>query len=103
MATITISDWKPRRSGALRGFVTVTLPSGMILHEICVLETSGKAWCAPPSKPMLGRDGAHMLDANGKKQYSQIIEFTTKEIRDRFSAAVIAALLTAHPEALADE
>ncbi len=100
---IFVSDWRPLRKGALRGFVTATLPSGMILHEISVLETNGKAWCSPPSKPMVDRDGRVMLDDNGKRRYSPIIEFSSKEIRDRFSASVIAALLAAHPGALDDE
>ena len=41
-----------------------------------------------------------MKDAtNGKVRYAPIIEFTSKEIRDRWSAAVIEAMRAAHPEA----
>jgi hypothetical protein len=58
------------------------------------------AWASPPSKPMIGRDGAALTDAKGKARYSPIIEFTTREIRDRFSAAVIEALRVSHPEVL---
>jgi DNA-binding cell septation regulator SpoVG len=102
MAAITISDWKPLRKGALRGFCTATLPSGMVIYEISVLVSNGKPWCSPPSKPMIDRDGRAMLDDAGKRRYSKIIEFTTKDTRDRFSDAVIAALVAAHPEALSD-
>ena len=100
---IFVSDWHPLRKGALRGFVTATLPSGMILHEISVLVSNGKPWCSPPSKPMVSRDGKVLVGDNGKPRYAQLIEFTDKPTRDRFSSAVIAALLAAHPEALRDE
>lgn len=97
---IFVSDWRPLRRDALRGFCTATLPSGMVLHEISVLVSNGKSWASPPSKPMVDRDGRAMLDDNGKRRYQQLIEFATEEIRDRFSSAVVAALLAAHPGAL---
>ena len=100
MATITISDWKPRRKGALRGFVTVSMPSGMIVHAVCVFATNGKFWALPPSKPMVGRDGKVLVDDDGKTKYVPLIEFISKSVRDRWSEAVIAALLAAHPGAL---
>lgn len=100
MAEFLISDWKPVRRGALRGFVTATLPSGMIVHEISVFETNGRAWASPPSKLMIDREGHAMLDDAGKRRYSPLIEFTEKATRDRFSDAIIAALRAAHPGAL---
>ena len=103
MATITISDWKPLTSGSLRGFVTISMPSGMIVREVAVYVTNGKAWAKPPSKPMIDRNGCVMLDAGGKRRYSPLFEFASTEIRTRWSSAVIAALLAAHPEALRDE
>jgi hypothetical protein len=33
MNEIVIEEWRPRRSNTLRGYVTVELPSGLILHE----------------------------------------------------------------------
>ena len=100
MATITISDWKPLTSGSLRGFVTISMPSGMIVREVSVYATNGKVWAKPPSKPMIDRNGCVMLDDAGKRRYAQIIEFSSAEIRHRWSEAVVAALLAAHPEAL---
>ena len=102
MTLITISDWKPLTRGTLRGFATVSMPSGMIVHEIAVYVTNGKAWAKPPSKPMIDRDGRVMLDDAGKRRYSQLFEFASAEIRNRWSESVIVALLAKHPEALAD-
>ena len=103
MATITISDWRPLRKGALRGFASVSMPSGMQLREVSIMQSNGRAWASPPSKPMIDRNGCVMLDDAGKRRYSAIIEFASKETRDRWSAAVIVALREAHPEALGDE
>ena len=55
-------------------------------------------WASPPSKPMLDREGAALKDAAGKLRYSPIIEFASREIRDRWSSAVIDAMQAAHPE-----
>ena len=98
----SVSDWKPLRKGSLRGFVTVSMPSGMVVHEVAVYVTNGKAWAKPPSKPMIDRNGCVMLDDAGKKRYSPLFAFASAEIRHRWSEAVVAALLAAHPEALAD-
>jgi DNA-binding cell septation regulator SpoVG len=96
---ITIADWKPLSKGALRGFVSVTLPSGLVLREVSILVTDGRPWASPPSKPLLDRDGRAMTGDDGRRRYSQIVEFTAMDIRDRWSDSVIEALRTVHPEA----
>ena len=98
---IVVSDWKPLRRGALRGFVTATFPSGMLMHEICVFATNGKFWASPPSKPML-KDGKVLVDDNGKSKYAPLIEFISKAVRDRWSSSIVDALLAEYPEALRD-
>jgi len=87
------------RKNALRGFAKLELPSGMILHDVALLETHGRFWATPPSKPSLNRGGVHMRDAAGKGQYTPVISFNTKDRRDAFSAMVIAALREQRPEA----
>ena len=101
MSPIHIRDWRPLRKGSLVGFVKVELPSGMILNDVTVLSGDRGAWASPPSKPMIDRDGIAMKDANGKLKYSPVIEFASKEVRERFSNAVVEALRAKHPEALA--
>ncbi len=95
------TNWKPLRKGALIGFVDVSMPSGIAFREVSILETNGRFWASPPSKPMLDRDGRAMTGDDGKRRYSPIVEFASKEIRSRWSDGVIAALRAAEPEALA--
>ncbi len=97
---ITVDEWKPLHRNSMRGFMTATLPSGMILHDIVVHVSDAGPWAAPPSKPMIGRDGVAMKDAAGKARYSPIVSFADKQTRERWSSAMIAALAAAHPNAL---
>jgi hypothetical protein len=48
---------------------------------------------------MIGRDGQHMKDQAGRPLYAPVVTFGSKELRDRFSIAVLDALRAAHPEA----
>jgi DNA-binding cell septation regulator SpoVG len=100
-ATIQIRDWRALRKGSLLGFAKVELPSGMIIADVTILSGDRGPWASPPSKPMIDRDGVVLKDAGGKVRYSPIIEFSSKEIRDRFSAGVIDGLRAVHPEAFA--
>src|SRR4051794_26014927 len=56
------------------------------------------AWASPPSKPMLSRDGEAVRDGADKIRYVPIIMFASKELRDKFSNAIVDAMLIAHPE-----
>jgi len=96
-----ILEWRPLNKGALRGFAKIELRSGMVISDVTILVGANGPWASPPSKPQIGRDGAVMKDAAGKARYTPIIEFSSKEIRDRWSTQIIDALRTSHPEALA--
>ena len=98
MADVKILDWRKMRRNSLLGFAKVEFPSGMVISDVTILKGERGPWASPPSKPLIGRDGIVMKDAAGKVKYSPIIEFTTKEIRTRWSDAVIAAMKVAHAE-----
>ena len=95
------TNWKPLRKGSLIGFVSVSMPSGITIHEISVLETNGRFWASPPSKPMIDRHGVVMIDDNGKRRFAPFLEFLDRDTRSRWSDSVVAALRAAFPEALA--
>jgi hypothetical protein len=97
---IRIREFRPLTRNSLRGFAVIELPSGLVIADVSVHVSHGKPWASPPSKPMIGKDGAVMKDANGKVRYVPIIEFRDKETRDRWSNAVIEAVRAANPEAV---
>jgi hypothetical protein len=96
---IVILDWKPLSKGQLRGFAKVQLPSGMVLIDCPIGVSDRGAWASPPARPQIDRAGNPIKDPTGKIKYSPIIEFTSREVRDRWSGAVIEALRTSHPQA----
>jgi hypothetical protein len=100
--TIQILDWRPMRRNSLLGFAKVQLPSGIIITDVTILGGDRGPWASPPSKPMVGTDGVTLKDDNGKTRYTPIIEFSSREIRNRWSSAVIDAMRAAHPEVFAD-
>jgi hypothetical protein len=97
---IALVAWRPLAKGALRGFATIQLPLGLRLIDCPVLVSNGKPWVSLPAKPVLDRDGQHKADPNGKPAYAPVAEWRSRELRDRFSEAVIAAIRRMYPEAL---
>jgi hypothetical protein len=93
-----VREFRAMDRGALQGFATVVLPSGMIVHDISIFYKDARWWASPPGKPQIGRDGCVAKDGAGRTQYSQIISFTSRAIADAFSDIVIAALRKARLE-----
>jgi hypothetical protein len=107
MSGITITEYRRteyRRlvRGSLRGFVTVEMPSGVIYHSVGLMQSHSIAWATPPSKPAIARDGSPIMKG-GKALYSPIVSFNSKELRDRFSTAIVAAVLEQFPNAFDDD
>jgi hypothetical protein len=78
----------------LRGFLTLTLPSGLVLHD-CTwhVHPNGTEWIGLPGKPQIDKDGQQRRDpATGKVMYSPVVEVPGKEARERFQAAALAAV-----------
>jgi hypothetical protein len=95
-----IEDFTPVIRNTLRGFVRVRMPSGVIFHDVGIHQQGPTAWASPASKPRLDRANQQMRDAAGKLLWLPLVTFETRELRDRFSGAIIEALREAHPRAL---
>jgi hypothetical protein len=92
-------SWKSVAKGSLRGFATVELPIGLKLIDCPVLTGLNGPWANLPSKPVLDREGRH-AKRDGKPQFATVLDWRSRELSDRFSAAVIALVRAAHPDAL---
>ena len=95
-------SWKPVAKGRLRGFTTVELTVGLRLTDCAVFVGAKGAWATLPVKPQLDRDGRQRNGADGKPSYSPDLEWRSRDLADRFSAAVVALVGAAHPDALKD-
>jgi hypothetical protein len=90
---ITVSNWKPLNHGGLRGFLTLTLPSGLIIHNCQLIEAGGKRWIGLPSLRFFRTDGSIY--------YVPILDFVTRLARRNFERAaleVVEAYLKARGE-----
>jgi hypothetical protein len=93
---LRLISWKPIVRGALREFATVELPIGLRIIDIPVLIGANGAWATLPSKPELDGEGHRKTDVIGKPTWAPVLEWRTRELRDRFADSVIALVRQAH-------
>jgi hypothetical protein len=96
---VVLVDWKPVRRGMMRGFAKVLLGRSLMIADVVVHSRDGKAWAQLPTKPLVV-DGKHARDSNGRPRYQPLLEWASDTARNRFSAAVVAAVREADPGAL---
>jgi hypothetical protein len=90
---IAIIDFRPLERNTLRGFAAVKVNAwNLIIHDVAIHEKEGRRWASLPARPMLDSNRQLMLDDTGKPKYSRVLEFTEREVGDRFSQAVVAAV-----------
>ena len=92
---VTILECRLIQKNAVVAFLKVGLGK-LVMFDVMLLCTDGKAWAKLPSKPLIGRDGFVVKDASGRSRHSPVIEWADKGARDRFSAGVIQAFERQH-------
>jgi hypothetical protein len=99
--TVTCLSFKPLRRGTLRGFADIRIAELRLdIKDIAIHQKGESRWAALPARPMLDKNGAVIRDRQtGKIQYANIFEFDSRDVRDAFSHAVVAAVLALVPEA----
>ena len=80
---VQISHWRPRESGSLRGFFSIVLPSGMIIHDCQMFAKDDRRWFNLP---------ARQYESQGERKYAPSVAFTDRDAEDRFRHQVLAAL-----------
>lgn len=93
-------EWVPVGKGALVGKAKIWLPPGLEISDLAIFAKDGKQWAQFPGEPMRDRDGQPLVDGNNRIRYRSSIRWATRELQDRFSAAIVALISTAHPGAL---
>lgn len=79
-----ISNWRPRESGSLRGFFSIVLPSGMIIHDCALFEKSVRRWINLPTR--------HYESQGGERKFAAIITFADRDAEDRFRLQALDAI-----------
>ena len=86
-----------RRQGALRGFASIELPSGLRLHDVAIFVGGKGPWAALPSKPVLDRDRRQKLAVDGKPAFAPVAEWRDRRLAEGFSTAVVQLVRAANP------
>jgi len=101
--TIECEEFKPLVRNTLRGFATITIKDMRLrIKDVAIHVKNGSQWAALPAKLQI-KDGTIVVNASGKAQYTNILEFADRSTSDAFSRAVIDAVLKSSPNALADQ
>ena len=89
-------DWKRLDKGALVGRATVLLPSGLQISDIGIFQKDGQAWSQLPSEAMRDASGQILKDERGKARYRSPLKWSTRELQERFSDALIGLIEAEH-------
>ena len=101
--TLICSDWRPLKKNTLLGFARIHIGElDLTIHDVAVHEKADRRWAALPARPWI-KGGAVVTGDAGKIQYSPLLEFGRREVRDAFSNAVIRAVSERFPDALERE
>jgi hypothetical protein len=96
-------DFKPLRENTLIGFAAIKVTEmRLTIRDVAIHEKGESRWAQLPSKPQISRDGK-LVTKDGKGQYTTILEFDSRAVREAFSNAVIASVLDRVPNAFVEE
>jgi hypothetical protein len=89
-----LREWKPASgSSSLLGKATVAFSGGWTVAGVPVFRRGdGSLSVGAPDAPLVDADGQQLRDENGKRRYTKVISFETQQARDRWNAAILAAL-----------
>lgn len=97
--TVTCSEFRAIRQNTLRGFARISIREMRLsIYDVSLHQKGANRWAQLPSKPQV-RDGVLVKDPAGKVQYTPVMEFTGREVREAFSARVVEAVLAIEPHA----
>src|SRR5262249_2608508 len=81
---IQIRNFRPADRNTLKGFFSVVMPPGMIVNDIALHVKGDSRWVTLPAR--------EWTNSERERKWAPIVEFTTRDVADRFRDAVLAAL-----------
>jgi hypothetical protein len=86
------SDWRRLERNTLLGFVSLALPSGLILREVGYHQKGDRRWVALPARAQIDTDGRQRIDPQtGKTLFVPVVEIS-RDRREAFQRAALAAI-----------
>jgi hypothetical protein len=102
--TVTCESFHPLTRNTLRGFAEISIAELRLkIRDVAIHQKGEARWAQLPAKPQV-KDGVLVKDpGTGKIQYTPIMQFDSRAVRDAFSRVVIDALLEFAPAAFEDD
>jgi hypothetical protein len=75
---MTVIDWRPCEKNTLRAFMSLALPSGLIIRHCTYHELNDSRWIGLPAQSYMKEDG--------NTGYAYLIDFVTRDARQDFQA-----------------
>ena len=101
--TLECRGFRPVVKNTLRGFCEIHVKDmALTIKDVALHEKNSSRWASLPAKPMIAKDGMVMKDDTGKPKFVSILEFSSRDVSNAFSAAVIAAVLAHSPNAFGE-
>ncbi len=95
---LDIIAWRPIARGALVGWVSVRLPSGLALYHCPVFRAKNSHhFVGLPRLPLMSGT-AQIVDDDGEPQFRPVASWRDGKQANRFSVAVIALLRERYPD-----
>jgi DNA-binding cell septation regulator SpoVG len=80
-------------TSSLRGFFTLRLPSGLVIHDLSLHEREGSRWVQLPGKPLIGRDGRQLTTPKtGRLAWDVVVEIPDSKTRAKFQDEALRAI-----------
>jgi DNA-binding cell septation regulator SpoVG len=77
------ADWRPVVKNSLQGFLSLTLPSGMIVRECSLHQKDSSRWVSMPARE---------YKKDGESKWRAVIDFSDKETGKAFQKRALAAV-----------
>jgi hypothetical protein len=78
-----VRSWSPFSKNTLIGFLSLEMPSGLVINDVCLHSKNGSKWVSLP---------ARQYELNGEKRWTPYVEFNDRECRESFQQLAIAAV-----------
>jgi hypothetical protein len=102
--TINCVEFRPLHHNALCGFAVIEIAEmRLTIRDVAILQKNESRWAQLPARPQITKDLTVVKDpATGKVQFVVIMNFTSRQVRDAFSAGAVRAVLERVADAFAE-
>jgi len=86
-----VLDFRPVDKNTLKGFFTLELPSGLLIHDMCLHEKNSKRWVSFPARPYTAKDGT--------EKWARIVDIPDRDRWGQFNRQALDAVAKFQPPA----